>query len=98
MIFGTWVDGPSDMKEFFDNLNSFQQTIKFTMESSDFEVNFLDVTVSILKNTLQTDLYLKNTDTHQFLHSKSCHRRVYTQAIPYGQAVRIKRIFLNKIH
>ena len=56
-IFCIWVDGHSNLKEFFEKLNSFHQTIKFTMESSDFEVNFLDVTVSILNNTLQTDLY-----------------------------------------
>ena len=41
---------------------------------------------------LSSDLYTKDTDTHQYLHAKSCHRSCIKRAIPYGQAIRIKRI------
>ena len=44
----------------------------------------------------QSDLCFKSTDTHQFLHFKSCHRYVYKKSIPYGQAIRMKRIFTNE--
>ena len=41
-------------------------------------------------------LYCKSTDTHQFLHFRSCHRYSYKKSIPYGQAIRMKRICSNE--
>ena len=41
---------------------------------------------------LETDLYCKPTDTHQYLHAKSCHRDVYKGSIAYGQVVRFNII------
>ena len=35
-------------------------------------MNFLDVTVVKKGNQLGTDLYVKLTDTHQYLHASSC--------------------------
>ena len=62
------------------------------MDYSAIEINFLDVTVTKLGNKLETDLYCKPTDTHQYLHSQSCHRNVYKKSTTYGQTVKIKRI------
>ena len=62
------------------------------MEKSFDKINFLDVTVSKNNNKLSTDLYTKETGKHQYLHAKSCNRSSIKRAIPYGQAVRIKRI------
>ncbi|CAB3988774.1 Hypothetical predicted protein, partial [Paramuricea clavata] len=36
--------------------------------------------------------YIKPTDTHQYLDFKSCHPAHVKKAIPYGQALRLKRI------
>ena len=41
---------------------------------------------------LATDLFVKQTDTHQYLHFKSCHPFHIKKAIPYGQALRMRRI------
>ena len=41
---------------------------------------------------LATDLFCKPTDTHQYLHKKSCHPWHTKKAIPYGQALRFRRI------
>ena len=38
-----------------------------------------------------TDLYTKQTDTHQLLHRSSCHPYHTKKGIPYGQALRIRR-------
>ncbi len=43
-------------------------------------------------NTIVTDLYSKPTDTHQLLHRSSCHPGHIKKAIPYGQALRLRRI------
>ena len=62
------------------------------MDYSTIEINVLDVTITKLGNKLETDLYCKSTETHQNLHSLSCHRNVYKKYITYEQPVKIKRI------
>ena len=57
------------------------------------KVSFLDV--SIIKDEgsdVYTDVYSKPTDTHQYLDFKSCHLRHVKETIPYGQALRLRRI------
>jgi hypothetical protein len=41
------------------------------------------------------DLYSKPTDTHQYLHSSSCHPRHCKTGIAYSQALRLRRICSN---
>ena len=48
-------------------------TIKFTAEWSKAFINFSYVTVSFVEGVIETDLYVKHTDSHQFLQSSSCH-------------------------
>ena len=45
---------------------------------------------------LSTDLFCKPTDTHQYLHKSSCHPRHTKKAIPYGQALRFRRIYSDE--
>ena len=42
---------------------------------------------------LETDLYCKPADTHQYLQRASCHPWHAKQTIPFGQALRIRRIY-----
>ena len=55
------------------------------MDYSATKINFLGVTVTKVGNKLETDLYCKPTDTHQYLHAESCHSNVYKGSIAYGQ-------------
>ena len=80
------------LQEFFEFLNAFHPTIKFTMDYSYETIYFLDVQVSKKNSTLETDLCCKDTDRHQYLLAKSCHRYVYKTYIPFGQAIRLRRI------
>ena len=45
----------------------------------------------------ETDLHCKDTDRHQYLHAKSCHRYVYKKYIPFDQAIRLRRIIFDDI-
>ena len=63
------------------------------MDYSTTEINFLGVTVTKVGNKLETDLYCKPTDTHQYLHAQSCHSNVHKGSIAYEQVVTFKRIF-----
>ena len=91
-IFMIWTHGEEKLKEFLAALNSFHDTIKFTSEASRETVNFLDVKVSLKDGVFLTDLYVKPTDTHQFLHPASCHPFHCKKAIPFSQALRLNRI------
>ena len=67
------------------------------MDSSYETINFLDVQVSKRNSTFETNLHCKDTDRHQYLYSKSCHRYVYKKYIPFGQAIRLRRIISDDI-
>ena len=91
-IFMIWTHGEEKLKKFLEDLNNFHETIKFTSEASRDVVNFLDVKVSLKNGFLSSDLYVKPTDTHQFLHPSSCHPFHCKKAIPFSQALRLNRI------
>ena len=73
-IFCIWTDGLEKLNELFSYLSSFHPTIKFTMNYSDTNNNFLDVYVTKNSAKLSTDLFTKEADFHQYLHETSCHR------------------------
>ena len=92
-IFAVWTHGETELLRFVAHLNSVNPRIKFTLQYSPASVNFLDVCVSSDQTgILSTDLHVKSTDTHQFLHSDSCHPNHTKKGIAYAQALRIKRI------
>ena len=47
---------------------------------------------SITNGVISTDLYIKPTDGHQYLHYKSSHPEHIKNSIPYSQALRLSRI------
>ena len=46
----------------------------------------------LTNNSVHADFFVKETDTHQFLHFSSCHPYHTKKGIPYSQAVRLRRI------
>ena len=91
-IFAIWTGTEEELDNFHNFMNNYHPTIKFTMEKSADKINFLDVSVYKTGTTLSTDVFCKETDTHQYLHARSCHPPAVKKSIAYGQAVRIKRI------
>ena len=84
-IFFIWEHGE-------DDINSFHPTIKFTGDWSKEKVNFLDAEVTLKNSVLSTDLFIKPTDTHQFLDPTSCHHYDSKKSTPYSQTLRLNRI------
>ena len=87
-IFCIRAQDPQKLNELFNCINSLHPTIKFTMDYSTTEINFLGVTVTKVGNKLERDLFCKPNDTQQYLHAKLCHRNVYKRSIGYRQVVR----------
>ena len=96
-IFMIWHHGENELKQFIDKLNKFHPTIKFTCDYSRERVHFLDVQVILENNEISTDLYVKETDSHQYLHPSSCQPYHCVKSIPYSQALRLNRICSNII-
>ena len=91
-IFMISQHGEEKLKEFLKILYSCQPTIKFTAKYSLDKVYFLDVEVIRSGKKLLADLYIKPTDTHQYLEFSSCHLYHSKKSIPYSQALRFNRI------
>lgn len=94
-IWSVWLHGLDKLREFVYYLNSRHPRITFTWEASESSVNFLDVTTVLTGSSISTDLFIKPTDTHQYLHPTSCHPGHIKRAIPYSQALRILNICSN---
>ena len=88
-----WTHGEDNLKEFITYLNGIHRTIKFTHESSQTQIDFLDTTVKINdKREIYTTLYKTPTDTHLYLHYTSSHHAPSKTKGPYGQFLRLRRI------
>ena len=88
-----WTGSKEDLFSFFNEINTVHYTIKFDCQYSFNSINFLDTTVYKNKhNSLSTKLFTKPTDRRAYLHRNSCHPNSLIINIPYGQALRVKRI------
>lgn len=61
------------LREFIDYLNNAHHTIKSTSKWPTDEIEFLNARVINESGVLQTDLYVKPSHSHQYLHHSSCH-------------------------
>ena len=84
-----WTEGEDKL---LNCLKNFHPNLKFTHEKSKSSVNFLDVSVSIADNKLETDLFCKPMDCHQLLHFNSAHPFHNKKSIVCSQGLCIKRL------
>ena len=82
-IFLIYTGGERKLIEFLTKLNTAHDSIKFEFEKSTKSIAFLDTLVYIDdKRQLQTTLYTKPTDTHNYLHFKSAHPKHLIDSLP----------------
>ena len=63
-IFFTWKHGQEKLKVFLKDLDKFHPTLKFTNNSSEENVAFLDLKVRLKQGKIEMDLDVKSTDRH----------------------------------
>ena len=71
--------------------------IKFIFETSQHSDHFLDTTVSLKNDELNTDLYCKSSDSHYYLLYSSAHPRKCKESIPYNQYLWIRRFCSTRL-
>ena len=76
-------------RELHSELNNLHPSIQFTINESETEMPFLDILVKKNGDVINTDLYSKPTDTHNYLDFKSCHPKHTKVNIPFNLASRI---------
>eukprot|EP00061_Rhincodon_typus_P005333 g24712.t1 len=81
-----------ELEQFIQFTNTFHPNLEFTWTISDASLAFLDLSVSISGNHLETDSYFKPTDSHSYLKYTSSHPASCKNAIPYFQFLRLCRI------
>ena len=77
-----WKESFGDFNEILILLNNLDPNINFTIDQSDTKVSFLNLLIYKDSNRILTDIYYKDTDTHDYLPFKSCHPRHVTTNIP----------------
>ena len=97
-VFFIWTHGEQKLNSFLEELNNYHPNIKFTHESSKENIFFLDLFVSLSENKLYTDLYIKPTDRHQYLHYSSSHPDHTNMTIIYCQTLRLSRLCSKEIN
>ena len=91
-IFFFWTHGEKSLKTFMMEFNNFNRNIKFTYEFSEASINFLDLSVKFFSGKLQTSLYVKPTDCHQYFHFQSSHPKYTKKSTVYSQTLRVSTV------
>ena len=75
-----------------EDLNIHQPNIKFTCTFSKNFFPFLDLDVQLSEGELLTNLHIKPTDRHRYLHFMSFHPNHTKRCFVYSQALSVSRI------
>ena len=87
-----WQKSETELQDLFNVLNSLHEKIKFTMEANPNKLSFLDILICKENTHVYTDIYYKETDSHQFLDFFSCQPKHTKHNIAYTPARRIRAI------
>ncbi|XP_078523136.1 uncharacterized protein LOC144792134 [Lissotriton helveticus] len=90
-LFIIWNGSTSEFDSYFSKLKSNDVGLQFTHSISKKKIHFLDLTVFIENDQIQTTLYRKKTATNSILHGTSFHPQSLLSSIPYGEFIRMKR-------
>ena len=67
-IFFIWANSQEKLKVFLEDLNKFHPNLKFTSDSSEENVAFLDLKVKLKQGKTETHLHVNSTNRHQYFH------------------------------
>ena len=88
-VFLKWKMSLGNPMDFYNTFNNIDEKIQFTIETGN-KIPFLDISFELAANgSLETDIYYKETDTHNYVQFGSFHPRKTLTNIPYSLAQRI---------
>ena len=90
-IFHKWLE-TFDIKQFYDLNNNLNEDLKFIFKNSSKTLNFLDIQLKIINNTLVFDIYYKPTNFFNYLTYIICHPSHTKNNIALSLAKRFRNI------
>ena len=75
-----------------EKFNNCTPNLRFTYESSEKSISFLDLIITVLEQKLKTALHIKSTDHHQYLHYASSHPEHTKCSVIFSKTLRISRL------
>ena len=90
--FTPWLKSLGDPNNLTVILNNLHPNIRFTIETNESGISFLDTFVYKQDNQIYTDIYQKPTDSHNYVPFTSAHTRQTKTNIPYTLARRIQML------
>ena len=94
--FINWDTRLGPVTQLHNILNELHHNIKFTIETNDQRMNFLDIAMMVQEKKVITDIYHKPTDTNNYVPFNSNHPKHTLKNIPYNLARRLCTIVDNK--
>ena len=91
-FFFIWTHGKEELKKFMEKFNNFIPNLRFTYESSEKSILFLDLIITVSEQELKTALHIKSTYRHQYLHYASSQQENTKHSVVFSQALRISRL------
>ena len=67
-VFFIWTHGDEKHASLSNVFSNYHPSIKFTHESNEERIPFLELNVKLVWNKLSTDLYVKSIDMRQYIH------------------------------
>ena len=88
-IFGNWTGTREQFHQFTNSLNTFMSDYGIVFDIAKIQfgkiINFLDIIVDISGDSLETDIYIKPTDSPNLLNRESFAPRHLFKSIPFSQ-------------
>ena len=81
-----------ELEAFINFVSNFHPALQFTSTITETELPFLDINLHISDDKIQTSVYYKETDTHNYLHFSSFHPDHCKRSIAYSQFLRLGRL------
>ena len=100
-VIGIWIPDPDPIRDaqlwsdFCKDMNACEG-LKWTCEVPSKKVNFMDLTISIIGNAIETDLYEKDLNLYLYIPPHSSHPRGVFTGLISGQVLRIRRLCSNQ--
>ena len=79
-----------------EDFNNFTTNLKFTLESGKHNISLLDLNVTFSNGELLTDLHIKSTHRHQYLHCSSSHPEHTKRSIVYSRTLKIIKLYFKE--
>ena len=90
--FFIWTHAKEELKKFMEKFNNFTPNLRFTYESCEKSISFLDLIITVSEQKLKTTLHIKSTDRHQYLHYTPSHPEHTKRSVVFIQTLRINRL------